>query len=706
MKANRSRLCTALVVAALTAALLPAAPGQAAPFSPSKIATHGFGDARNSYAWSMAWFKGKLYVGTARSELCVENATLDFYFPDRGYYTTNPMPDVTCPANRYDLDLRAEVWEYTPGTHQWRLAFRSPVDLANPRAPGKRVARDIGFRGMQVYDEPGGRQALYVVGVSADEYIPELAVTHPPRILRTADGRTFRPIAGSPGVIDTMFGPQRPIGYRATAVYQGRLFVTASGGLTGDGVILEVKAPWSAAPTYKQISPQTMAVFEVETFNGHLYAGAGDARTGYSVWRTDAAGTPATFTPIVTAGAGRGTGVTSVVSMKKYQGRLYVGASGWYSTPFPASELIRINADDSWSLVVGNARTTDDGQFRYPLSGLPDGFGSPFNAHFWRMEPFDNGLYLGTNDWSYTLRTVPGLGDLLSPLFGFDVYGSCDGQFWWTVTTNAFDDGLFNFGARTLSSTSAGIFLGSTNHAQGTSVWRYAGGSPCSTARSVTASEAAGTQVPTSLMASDEACGTALGWDPSPGATKYVIERAPYAERAVAADLQSPPPLPNGFRPELLPPAVASSPAGPPSSLSIPGSFVPVGTSTGTSFVDRHATPGARYLYRVVALRAAGVRSQPSNIVAVPAQAPQPTIERVRADVRRLAEREDLNPAVEGELLELVSRPAERPSTYAQLQKVLHGPALAQVRDSAARDVLADAVLRLQRWSSLMTTGC
>ena len=51
-----------------------------------KIATGGFGDFQNSYSWSMAWFKGKLYVGTARSFHCVEAATLDFYYPGQGYY--------------------------------------------------------------------------------------------------------------------------------------------------------------------------------------------------------------------------------------------------------------------------------------------------------------------------------------------------------------------------------------------------------------------------------------------------------------------------------------------------------------------------------------------------------------------------------------------------------------------------------------------
>ncbi len=82
-----------------------------------KIAQGGFGDSRNSYSWSMAWFNGKLYVGTARSAHCVEAATLDFFYPGRGHYggPLDGLPEANCAADKYDNDLRAEIWQYTPG---------------------------------------------------------------------------------------------------------------------------------------------------------------------------------------------------------------------------------------------------------------------------------------------------------------------------------------------------------------------------------------------------------------------------------------------------------------------------------------------------------------------------------------------------------------------------------------------------------------
>jgi len=273
----------------------------------------GFGDKQNSFSWSMAWFQGKLYVGTARSEICLEMETLQFYYPDTNYYTTNPERGVTCPADPYDMALRAEIWQYTPETGQWQRVYQSP-EIPNPRAPGKMVGRDIAYRGMVVY-----QNALYVGGVTANEYIPELAGHNPPRILRTTDGTNFTALNGDPGQVNELAsaGLQYPMGFRSMTVFQDKLFVTASTGLRGDGVIMQVDDPAGSTSSFTQVSPLgTMGVFEIEVFNNQLYAGVGDLDNGYSVWRTDGTGSaPFQFTPIVTGGAGRGADISSVVSM-------------------------------------------------------------------------------------------------------------------------------------------------------------------------------------------------------------------------------------------------------------------------------------------------------------------------------------------------------------------------------------------------------
>ncbi len=450
----------------------PVARGELPPMS--IIARNGFGDSQNSYAWSMAWFRGALYVGTARSALCVERATIAYYLPWGSYYTTRPAPGVSCPPTIDDADLRAEIWRYTPDNRRWTEVYRSPT-VPDPQARGRRVAVDIGYRGMVVFKQPGGRSALYVAGVTADEFIPGLARRYPPRILMTTDGTHFRAVKGGPGVIHDAMGPRRPIGYRAMAVVDGALYVTASSGLTGDGVVLRVDEPAGPSPRFTQVSPSSLDVFELTRFDGHLYAGTGDSQQGYGVWRADG-GRSLRWTPVVSDGAGRGPLVTSVVSMQAYRGQLYVGASGWGTSIFPVSELIRINGDGTWGVVVGNPRSVA-GTVKSPVSGLGDGFGNPFNAHFWRMVVYRGALLLGTNDWSWSLMGTPGIDTGLRSEFGFDLYGTCDGTEWWTATRNGFgspDD----YGVRTLVASRAGLFLGTTNLIQGTTI-RQSRANPC-----------------------------------------------------------------------------------------------------------------------------------------------------------------------------------------------------------------------------------
>jgi hypothetical protein len=591
----------------------------------------------------MAWFHGRLYVGTGRNQLCVEAATLDFF--KGNVYKSHPdgFPEVNCPADRYDLDLRAEIWQYTPLTHQWRRVYQSPADIPNPRAPGKLVARDIGYRAMVVHRDANGREALYVAGVTADEYIPELAASHPPRILRTTDGKTFTALQGAPGIIHTdAFGPQRPITYRSLITYKGQLLVTASGGLTGDGVILQVRDPDSATPTFSQVSPTDMDVFELAVFNGFLYAGTGDARLGYSVWKTSEVGAPSIFTQVVKDGAGRGRAITSVVSMSEYKGALYVGSSGW-AFVFPNSELIRVNPDDTWDLVVGNARFTAAGVFKYPISGLPDGFGNLFNAHFWRQQEHEGALYVGTNDWSWAFRNWPVLGPLLQPEFGFDLYGTCDGQYWWRVTRDAFGQGRFNFGLRTMVSTGSALYMGSTNHVQGTYVWQSTDPSPCGKARSGATAPSGATAAsprpvlsaalvgPQRLVTDVQQCGTVLSWDPSPDAVRYRVLRA---EHRVVTGVPFPVPPPN--RSASVPDVPLLMPSGGPAregDISVPGAMTTIGTTTATFFIDREAKPGAQYTYEVVAESREGLASAQSGFAVVPSARPAATFADARAAI-------------------------------------------------------------------------
>jgi hypothetical protein len=572
----------------LVLALLFAPPNLARPAAPlphfAQINEDGFGDRQNSYSWSMAWFKNKLYVGTNRNFPCVERATVQFYFPNVPFlYTTNPDPDITCTPDPLDLDLRAEIWRYTPETQQWERVFQAP-EIPIPDRPGKFTSRDIGFRDMTVFREPDGTEALYVAGVTAREYIPGLP---PPRILRTTDGSTFEPVPQDPG---TVLGDLTAIGFRAMAVYKGRLYITASRGLRGEGVILEAANPAGGNDEFRPVSPPDLLVFELQVFmvfNGSLYVGAGDETTGYSVWKTDARGSPPyEFIPIVTGGAGRGALVTSVLSMHPFKGQLYVGSSGATLLGLP-SELIRINPDDTWELVVGNPRQTSQG-FMFPLSGLPDGFGNPFNVHFWRMQEHNGALYLGTNDLSWAFRVIPGVDAFLQQEYGFDLYKTENGTAWTQVTRDGFGD-QFNFGARTLASTPDGLFLGTVNYVTGTEVWLGA---------DMAGEDNPPPGPPDQLKVKGHGPETALSWVPSQGAVRFHIFRAEHVRNQ---ELGIP-----GLRDDAW----------------VPGPWVWMAETSDPFFQDSTAVEGMRYSYGVQAVDGQGQPSALSNMVIAPSLAP------------------------------------------------------------------------------------
>ncbi len=664
-----SRLTFGLAVLAILA-LNRASPGQLSASSFTRTNLPGFGDRHNSYPWSMRWFEGNLYVGTNRDFQCVENATIAYYYPIVLPLQTIFAPvDVPCPANSADLDLRAEVWRYSPGDGRWTRIFQSEF------VPGTTVARDIGYRDMATYREADGTNALYIVGCTAREFTPGMP---PPRILRmtiAADPVTgqehevFEAIPQDPG---TTMGDTKAVTFRATAVYKNRLYVSASLGLTGNGFVLESSNPRLGNNSFRQVTPTPLQVYEMSVFNNALYIGAGDQAAGYSVWRTDASGDPPyTLTPVVTGGAGRGPVMTSVVSMYPFQGRLYVGSAGWYSTLLPSSELIRINPDDSWELISGNPRVASNGLV-FPLSGLSDGFGNPFNAHIWRLEQHGGILYAGTNDDSWALRSTP-LAPYFRSEFGFDVFASKDGVAWSPVTRNGFGN-LYNFGLRTFASTPVGLFAGAVNYAQGTEVWLAASGAQVASSAfaltsnatqgvdldpvrrrrtapsarpddSATEGEAAvaasssppaaqpdgggdaaaAPPVPEGLEVERQDKSAVVSWSPQPDAARYHVFRSTYQK----ADL--------GFMLNIEPAAVGLEdplrPGETPGVFTVPGAFVEIGTTTKPVFNDRKVVARRTYAYQVQAEDRNGKWSPPSNTKMIPDLGPPATFGRLREEL-------------------------------------------------------------------------
>ena len=181
----------------------------------TRVATNGFGDQHNTWAWSMAWYNNMLYVGTGRETYCVTSATSAIQLNISSLY---PPSVGDCTPDYHYLPMQAEIWQYNPATNIWKLVFQSPNSLSTVDNKGTPVAtaREIGFRGLTVVNEPGGVTALYAGAVTSGELFechPPNVTTGctpegswpPPRILRTTDGVTWTPIPQN-GTLTTVAG--------------------------------------------------------------------------------------------------------------------------------------------------------------------------------------------------------------------------------------------------------------------------------------------------------------------------------------------------------------------------------------------------------------------------------------------------------------------------------------------------------------------
>ncbi|HAA26979.1 MAG TPA: hypothetical protein DCE56_03940, partial [Cyanobacteria bacterium UBA8553] len=220
-------------------------------------------------------------------------------------------------------------------------------------------------------------------------------------------------------------------------------------------------------------------IFELRGFGDYLYAGTVN-NNGFQIWRTLAEGEPPYhWTNVITDGAGRGSLNQMLVSMMVFKDALYVGTgiqNGGYdhlNNIGPAgAEIIRIDHDGSWELMVGEVRNG-----KRPLSGLFAGFNHLFSGYIWKMGVHDGWLYAGTMDWSTILRYTNlsgrpdrvvrllgqvGIENIVQHRGGFELWRSYDGENWLPVTRQGFDN-PYNYGVRNLVSTPYGLFVGTAN---------------------------------------------------------------------------------------------------------------------------------------------------------------------------------------------------------------------------------------------------
>jgi hypothetical protein len=442
------------------------------------IARGGFGDGHNSLAHSMAWFEGKLYVGTTRNNLGmarVQSAYQDIPVQIWPIESPNTLDGL------YALDRRAQIWAYDPAAKKWEMVHRAP--LVDGSAGSERVAREIGYRSMQVFQgETDPKPALYVAA-----WAPGRAPGG--HIMRTYDGRTFERISRY-GILEQRVGATRCL-----TSFGGRIFFSPTAGRGAEGgqqntaglpIVFESRDP--AAEDWRQASESgfgdasNLGIFSLVADERRLYAGTFNL-SGLQVWASDCQGNPPyEWRKIIDRGAGRGTANQVVMAMVPFKGAMYIGTgiqgggTDRVNKIGPAAaELIRINADDTWDLIVGDHRADD--RHREPLSGLRSGFDNLFNGYVWSLCVHDGWLYAGTCDMTVMLRwstfreappKVVRFFRHLDPEFvvanngGAELWRSQDGENWMPVTRRGFDN-PYNNGIRNLASTPFGLFAGTAN---------------------------------------------------------------------------------------------------------------------------------------------------------------------------------------------------------------------------------------------------
>ncbi len=441
-----------------------------------RIAENGFGDGNNGYAYSAAWFKNRLFIGTSRANLCL----LKFAMP---FVSINVWP-VDCPYENYTPEFertsaRGEIWRYDPLLDHWQRCYQAPFLRGRD---GSTFARDLGYRVMAVFQgESDSEPALYVVSWSRSRGFG-------PDVLRSRDGETFETMpnprfkSDDPNLVVTAI--------RTLVPFKGRLFTAPTGASQGNvnaaycSLIFETRDPASGSwqsvnhPGFES-PPEVIVVYEMAVCHGYLYAGTGGLN-GFQVWRTRAEGDPPYhWEKVMSRGAGRGALNQGVVSMYPFKGCLYIGTgiqNGGYDhrnkVGPAAAEVIRLHENGAWDIVVGNAR---DG--KEPISAMGAGFNNYFCGYIWRMGVHDDWLYVGTLDWTVILRysgverkpqqsarilAAAGVEDFVRHQAGFDLWRTYDGENWVPVTRSGFDN-PFNYGCRNIVSTPHGLFIGTAN---------------------------------------------------------------------------------------------------------------------------------------------------------------------------------------------------------------------------------------------------
>jgi hypothetical protein len=431
----------------------------------------------------MAWFNGHLYVGTGGRSQYPLGLSRDAF--ERLGLFANVLKDWDSTAGKKSVGAR--LWRYAPGEHHWEAVYTSPqVEDAS----GERHPSDRNFRAATVDGIP---PALLVAATAMEGQV---------KLLRSADGRHFDAL--DHGGLGLPAGADIP-SLRSLCRLGDFLYTSPVGKLHGRGmlddnmsdapVVLRSRDPllgqWEVVSDPGLGDPDNLSLNEMIAFDGCLYAGTLNIRSGYQLWRGEPGAHGLRWRRILTNGAYRGPECSIAASMYVFRNHLFVGAGlqrqgrGGIDRAGPVpGELIRVGTGGEWDVVTGLPRLTPDG-LRLPISGLDSCFGDVFNRGIWCMAEHDGWLYAGCGDWRAFRTLVPstplGLSarhiDMLRREVhtysgGYSLWRSNDGENWQAVTTRGFGNPAQSYGIRTLTSSPHGLFVGTAATRGGFEVWQ------------------------------------------------------------------------------------------------------------------------------------------------------------------------------------------------------------------------------------------
>lgn len=317
-------------------------------------------------------------------------------------------------------DQAAAIWRLDPVTRTWDPALQQ----ANAPDTGRwrPILPPVLPSGFPAKSLPGQHAGFVDMAVfqGADDAAPCLYVTTQSltgaQLLRSTDGRVFDTVLSVPA-------SEGYLGLTGLAVWSDRLVMTSSahlpefriaamtgGGHLPRGCVLASRAP-ARADQWEVLSepgfgdPENLSLTALAVHGSKLYAGTENPAAGFQIWSRDAEGgaSSSDWTCVMRQGAARHGMSPQVALLASHRGRLWIGTATdepvLPELDWPAAELLRLEQDNDWQLIAGEARLTPQG-LRRPLSCLGPGLDDPGVTRLGVMtaipgEDSNSGLILG-----------------------------------------------------------------------------------------------------------------------------------------------------------------------------------------------------------------------------------------------------------------------------------------------------------------------